>query len=197
MVGDARAAGVHVGAAELLGGDLLARGRLHERRPADEDRAGAAHDDRLVRHRGHVGAARGARAHDGRDLGDPLGRHARLVVEDPPEVLAVGEHLVLEGEECAAGVDEVDAGEVVLLGDLLRAEVLLHGQREVRASLDGRVVRDDHAGSPLDEADPRDDPGRGRLAVVDLPCGEGVELEEGGAGVDEPVDPLPGGELAA
>ena len=38
VVGDAGAARVHVGAAELLGGDVLAGRRLHERRSADEDR---------------------------------------------------------------------------------------------------------------------------------------------------------------
>ena len=154
---------MHVGAAELLGGDVLAGRRLHERRPADEDRAGAAHDDRLVAHRGHVGAAGGARAHDGGDLRDPLGRHARLVVEDPPEVLAVGEDVGLERQERAAGVDEVEAREVVLLGNLLRAQVLLDREREVGAALHGRVVRDDDALLALDDADPGDDPGRRRL----------------------------------
>ena len=66
VVGDARAARVDVGAAELLRGHLLPGRRLHERRAADEDRPGSADDHRLVRHRGHVGAARGAGAHHGR-----------------------------------------------------------------------------------------------------------------------------------
>ncbi len=163
MVGDARATRVHVGAAELLRRHLLAGRRLHERRAADEDRPGAAHDDRLVRHRRHVGAAGRAGAHHDGDLGDALRGHAGLVVEDPAEVLAVGEDLVLEREEGAARVDEVDAREVVLLRDLLRAEVLLHREREVRAALHRRVVRDDHAGAALDDPDPGDDPRRRRL----------------------------------
>ena len=97
MVGDARAAGVDVGAAQLLRRDLLSRRRLHERRAADEDRAGAPHDHGLVRHGRHVGAAGGARAHHDRDLRDALGGHLRLVVEDPAEVVTVGEDLGLEG----------------------------------------------------------------------------------------------------
>ena len=169
MVGDAGPARVHVGAAELLGGHVLAGRRLHERRAADEDRARPADDHRLVAHRRHVGAAGGARAHHDRDLRDPLRRHARLVEEDAPEVLAVGEHLGLERQERAAGVDEVDARQPVLLGDLLRAQVLLHREREVRAALHRRVVRDDHALAPLDDADPGDDAGARRLAVVEVP----------------------------
>jgi len=77
---------------------------------------------------------------------------------------------------------------MVLLGDLLRAQVLLHREREVRAALHGRVVRDDHALAALDDADARDDPGARRTAVVEIPRGECVELEERGAGIDEPVD---------
>ena len=186
-----------VGAAELLGGHLLAGGRLHERRAADEDRAGAADDDRLVRHGRHVGAAGRARAHHDGDLRDALRGHAGLVVEDPAEVVAVGEDLVLQRQEGAARVDEVDARQVVLLRDLLGAEVLLHREREVRAALHGGVVRDDHARATLDDPDPRDDPRRRRLPVVEVPGREGVQLEERRAGVDEPVDPLPRRQLAA
>ena len=197
VVGDAGLARVHVGAAELLGGHVLPGRGLHERRAADEDRPGPAHDHRLVAHRRHVGAAGRARAHHDRDLRDPLRRHARLVEEDPPEVIAVGEHLGLQRQERAARVDEVDARQPVLLGDLLRAQVLLHGQREVRAALDRRVVRDDHALAPLDDADPGDDPRRGRVAVVDVPGRERVQLEERRAGIDQPVDPLAGEQLPA
>ena len=179
MVGDARAARVHVGAAELLDGDVLAGRGLDQGGPADEDRAGAAHDHRLVGHRGHVGAAGGAEAHDDGDLRDPLRRHPRLVVEDAPEVLAVGEDVGLERQVGAARVDQVEARQPVLLGDLLRAQVLLDRQRQVGAPLDGGVVGDDHAGAPLDDADPGDDPGRGRLALVDVPGGERLELQEG------------------
>ena len=196
VVGDARAARVHVGAAQLLGGHVLAGRGLHERRPADEDRPRALDDDRLVAHRRHVGAAGRARAHHRRDLRDPLGGHARLVVEDAAEVLAVGEDLGLERQEGAARVDEVDARQVVLLRHLLRAQVLLHRQREVRAALDRRVVGDDDALLALDDADAGDDPGRRSGAVVQLPGGERVQLEQRRAGVDQPVDPLAGRQLA-
>ena len=118
---------------------------------------GAADDHRLVAHRRHVRAAGRARAHHDRDLRDALRRHARLVEEDPAEVVAVGEDLGLQRQERAAGVDEVEARQPVLLGDLLRAQVLLDREREVRAALDRRVVRDDHALAALDDADAGDD----------------------------------------
>ena len=63
-------AGVHLAAAELLGGDHLAGRRLHQRRAAQEDRALVADDHRLVAHRRHVGAAGRAGAQDGGDLRD-------------------------------------------------------------------------------------------------------------------------------
>jgi hypothetical protein len=48
---------------------------------------------------------------DLRDAGAPT---SRLVVEDAAEVLAVGEDLVLQRQERAAGVDQVDARQPVL-----------------------------------------------------------------------------------
>src|SRR3990172_5702363 len=95
VVGDAGDAGVDGGPAQLLGGDILAGGRFPQWRTTQEDGAGAANDDRLVAHGRHVGAARRATPHDQRDLRDARGAHLGLVVEDAPEVVAVGEDLVL------------------------------------------------------------------------------------------------------
>ena len=197
VVGHAGDAGVDGAAAEVLGGHLLARGGLHQWRAAEEDRAGALHDDRLVAHRRHVGAASGAGAHHRGDLRDALLRHAGLVVEDAAEVVAIGEDVGLHRQERPARVDEVDARQPVLECNLLRPQVLLDGEGVVRAALDRRVVGDDHARSPLDDADTRDDPGRRHDAVVLLPRGEGTELEEGAIRIDEAVDALAGQQLAA
>ena len=65
-----RTPAVHVRAAERLGVDVLAGRRLHERRAAEEHPALVADDDVLVRHRRHIGAARGAGAVHHRDLRD-------------------------------------------------------------------------------------------------------------------------------
>ena len=157
VVGDAGEPRVDVGAAELLGGDFLAGRRLHERRAAEKDRAGALDDDGLVGHRRHVGAAGGARAHDDGDLRDALGRHPRLVEEDAAEVIAIGKDLGLQRQEGAARVDQIDARQAVLERDLLRADVLLDRDRIVGAALDRRVVGDDQHLAARDAADAGDD----------------------------------------
>jgi hypothetical protein len=82
--------------------------------PAEEDRALVAHDHGLVAHRRYVGAAGGGRAEHRGNLRNAGRAHGRLVEEDPSEVLAVGEHLVLLGQDRAAGVDEIDAGQPIL-----------------------------------------------------------------------------------
>ena len=190
VVRDAGEARVDVAAPELLGRHVLARGRLHEGRAREEDRPLVLHDDGLVRHRGDVRAARRARAEDGRDLREARGAHARLVVEDAPEVVAVGEDLGLQREERAARVHEVDRREAVLERDLLRAEVLLDRDRVVGPALHGRVVRDDHDGAALDPADARHEAGPRCGAVVEtVPC-ERRDLEEGRVGVEESLEAL-------
>ena len=131
-VGDAGDAGVQVAAAEILGRDGLAGRRLHQRRAAEKNRALLLDDDRLVGHRGDIGAARRARAHHDRDLRDAGRGHARLIVEDAAEMLAVGEHLGLMRQVGAAGIDEIDARQRVLRRDLLRAQMLLHRHRDNR-----------------------------------------------------------------
>ena len=187
---------MHLGPAQLLGCDLLACRRFHERRAAEEDRRGSAHDHGFVAHRRYVGAAGRAGAHHRRDLRDPRRGHRRLVEEDPSEVIPVGEHFSLHGEVCAAGVDEVDTGKPVLQRHLLCPQMFLHGQREVRPALHGGVVRDDHALPTLDDADACDDPcGRG-LAPVAVPGRKRRELEERATGIDEPVDALSREELS-
>ena len=197
MVRDPGLARVHVGAAELLRCHVLAGRRLHERRPADEDRPGPTDDHRLVAHRRHVRAAGGARAHHDRDLRDPLRRHPRLVEEDPAEVLAVGKDLRLQRQKRPARVDEIEARQLVLLRHLLRTQVLLHRQRKVRTTFHRRVVRDDHTLAALDHTDPGHDPGARRLPVVDLPGSERVQLQERSPRIDEPVDPLARQQLPA
>ena len=47
------------------------------------------------------------------------------LIEDAPEVIAVGKHLRLQRQKCAAGIDQIHAGQPVLERDLLSADVFL------------------------------------------------------------------------
>ena len=197
VVGHAALPAVHVGAAQVLGAHLLAGGRLHQRRAGQEDGAGALHDDRLVGHGRHVGPAGRAGAHDRRHLRASGRREPGLVVEDPAEVLLVGEDLVLKRQEGSARVDQVDAGEMIGQRHLLGPHVLPHGQRQVGAALDRGVVGHDQALHPLHHPDAGDHARRGGVVVVQAPGRQRREFEEGGAGVDQPVDAVADEEFAA
>ena len=126
----------------------------------------------------------------------PLGGHVGLVEEDPPKVVAVGEDLVLIGQVRAAAVDKVDAGQVVLRRDLLRAQVLFHRHREVGAAFDRRVVAHDHAFAPRDPPHACHDPRCGAGAVIEPVGREHADLEKGRAGIKKPRHPFARQDLA-
>ena len=171
--------------------DVLAGRRLHQRRAAQKDRRLVAHHDGLVGHGRHIGAARRARSHHAGDLRDAGRRHGRLVEEDAAEMLAVGKHLVLVGQVGAAGIDEIDAGQMVLQRDLLRAQMLLHRHRIIGAALHRGVVDDDHHLAALDAPDAGDQPGAGNRLVIEPMRRELADLEKRRAGVEQRRQPLP------
>ena len=197
MISDTGDLGVQITAAEILGGDHFPGGGLHQRRAAEEDSALVADDHRLVTHRRHVSATGGAGSEHSSDLRDALGAEFCLVVEDPAEMLAVGKHLVLAGQEGAAGVDEVDAGQPVLPGDLLSAQVLFDRNRVVGTAFDRCVVGDDHAFATGDSADTGDDACAGALVVVHAVGGQRRDFEQRTAGVEQAVDSVTGQQFAA
>jgi len=186
MVSDTRLLAVESSTAELFSSDDVSSGGLDERRTAQEDGTGLLNNDGFVGHAGDVGTTSGARAHDDSDLGNALSRHVGLVVEDATEVKLVGEDISLAFEVSTSGVDEVDAGEVVLFSDLLGAEVLLDCDGVVGASLHGGVVGDDHATNTVDTANTSDDTTTSRgLVAVELVTSERRKLHEGCVGVDK------------
>ena len=147
---------MHIGTAERLGVDDLTGCGLHQRWSAEEDRALFLDDDGLITHRRHIRPTRGARTHDHSDLGETERTHARLVVEDAAEVLAIWKHLILQGQKCATRIHQVDAGQAILQGHFLRAKMLLYGDREIGAPFDRRIVGDNQHFLTLDPADAGD-----------------------------------------
>jgi len=197
MIRDAGDRGVHIGAAERFRIDDFTGRGLHQRRAAEKDRALFLDDDRLVAHRGHVRAAGRARAHHDSDLRNAERRHARLVIEDATEVIAVREHFVLQRQERAPGVDEIDAGEAVLERDFLRAKMLFYRDRKIRAALDRRIVRDDQRLDAGDAPDAGDDSRRRRLVLIHAMRGERRKFEERRTRIEQRADALARQELAA
>ena len=150
----------------------------------------------MVGHDGEIGAAGDAHAHDGGDLRDAHGGHARVVAEDAAEVVLVGEDVFLKRKEDTGGVDEIEGGEVVLHRDVLGAEDLLGGHGEEGAGLHGGVVGDDHAEAAGDATEAGDDACCGRAAPfgIHLKSRERGEFEKIGAGIEKERDALAGGE---
>ena len=112
------------------------------------------------------------------DLRNACRGHARLVVEDAAEMLAVGKHLRLMRQIGAAGIDEINAGQPVLERDLLRAQMLLHRHRIIGAALDGGIVGDDHRLAALDPPDAADEPRAVHVALVHAEGRERADLQE-------------------
>src|SRR5271155_727809 len=95
---------------KILGRYDFPGGRLPQRRAAEKNGALVANDNCLVAHGGNVGAAGRARSQHRRNLRDALRAEIGLVVEDPAEVIAVGEDLVLAGQEGATRGDPINTG---------------------------------------------------------------------------------------
>ena len=149
--------------------------------PAEEDRALIAYNDAFVGHGRDVSTAGRARAHDAGNLRDTLGAHARLVEEDTAKMFAVGKDVGLVRQIGAAAVDEINARQPILLGDLLGPKMFLHGHREIGAALHGSVIGNDHHLAAGDPSDSRDDPGSGRFAFIHVVGGKLPDLQVNGA----------------
>ena len=192
VVGEARDARVHLGAAEGLVVGLLAGRHLHQRRTAEEDLGAPVDEHGVVAHARDVGPARGGVAEHQGDRRDRHRGQLGELVEDPP---GRDEQVGLGREVGPAGLDEVDHRQPVGAGDLQGAQGLAQRVRVHRPAAHRRVVPDDQALDAVDDADARQD--RGADGEVGAPRGEGRELEEGGVGVEQQREPLADRELAA
>ncbi len=147
-----------------------------QRRPSQKDRARPPDDHRFVAHRRDVSAACRAASHHAGNLWDACRAHPRLIVEDAAKIVAVREDFSLHRQKCAAAVHQIDAGQIVLQSDLLRAQVLPDSHRIIRAALDGRIVSDDQAFRAAYATNAGDDASRRRDVLVKFPSGERRDL---------------------
>ncbi len=112
-------------------------------------------------------------------------------------MVTVGKHLVLARQEGAAGVHQVDAGQAVGQGNLLRPQVLANRQRVVGATLYGGVVCHDDDLAAADAGDTGDDPRSRGVVVVQAVGGQGRQLQQRAGGIVQLVDPVARQQLAS
>ena len=182
-------------AAQFFGGCFLADGGLHQRGPGEKKPAAFGHQNVIAHHR-QIRAARDAHAHDRRDLRDAHRAHHGVVAEDAAEIVRVGKNVLLQREKNAGGIHQIDCGDAIFDGDVLRANHFLGGHREKRAGFHGGVVRDDHHEPACDAAEPGDRARSGRAApfLVHFVGGVDAQLEKFGFGIDQLGDSFAGGE---
>ena len=179
MVGNTGDLAVHISATQVLGTDHFTGRGFHQRRAGQKDGALVAHDDRFIRHGRNVGATGGTQAHYYRDLRNALGGHAGLIEEDATEVITIRKHVILTRQVGTTGVNQIDAGQVILFGDFLSAQVFFHRDRVIGAALYRGVVGDDHAFHTADATDTGNDTGGRYLFLIHVVTGQLRQLKEG------------------
>ncbi|GBF25296.1 hypothetical protein MnTg02_00326 [bacterium MnTg02] len=188
---------VHITATKLLGGNFLARRRLHQRRTGEKNRSLVLDDNRFIGHGRHVSAACRARAHHHGDLRNAFRRHVGLIVKDASEMVAVGKHFVLVGQICAAGIHQINARKFILFGNLLGAQMLFDRDRIIGAAFDRGIIADDHHLLAGDPPDPGNHARRWRRAIIHVMSREHPDLKEGRARVQQLADPFAGQDFSA
>jgi hypothetical protein len=169
---------VHISASQILSRDNLSSGSLDQRGASQENGSLLLDNDTLVSHGGDIGTTGCAGSQDNSDLGNAHGRHVGLVVKDASKVLLVREDVQLAGQVGSTRLDQVDTGQAVLPGDLLSTQVLLDSDRVVGASLDGRVVGNNHALDAVDATNTGNDSSCRDLVLVKLMSSKLTNLEE-------------------
>ena len=144
IIRNTRQTRMHFSAAQILSRHNLTRRSLDKRRTGQENRTLLFHNDRHIRHRRHISAPSRARSHHNRNLRNAFSTHLRLIVKNSAKVVTIGKHLVLIGQVRTPTVDQINAWQTVLFGNLLRAQVLFHRHRVICATLHRRIITNDH-----------------------------------------------------
>src|SRR5262249_10161677 len=121
------------------------------------------HEDGVAHYR-KVSAAGHAHAHNRGDLRNAHGGHYGVVAKNAAKIVSIGEHIFLQGKKDPGGIHQVDSGDMVFDGDVLRANDLFGGHREECAGFDGGVVHDHHVEPAVNAAQTRYHSGRGRAS---------------------------------
>ena len=195
-MGDPAALGVDVGAAQLLEVHLLAGGHPHHLGTGDE------HVSNLAHHEDEIGDCRGVDSTAGTGAGNhrELGHHpaaANVAIEDVGVPGQRDDPLLDPGPGAVVDPDDRGTG---ALGQLHHLADLLGKGLPQGAAHEGGVVGEDEDLPPPDQAVAGDHPISERPPLGHVELGgamdhEGVQLHKAPL-IEEPADPLPGGQLA-
>ena len=121
-----------------------------------------------------------------------------MIEKNSPEVVFVRKDLVLIGQISAAGIDQVDAGEVVLAGNVLCAQVFFDADRVIGAALHRGVVGNNDTLHTLDAPDAGDDSCTGYSVFVihGVRCKLG-KLKKGRARINQHIHTFSGKQFAS
>jgi hypothetical protein len=75
-------------------------------------------------------------------------------------MVPIGKHICLMREVGSARINEIDARQLIFLGNCLRPEMLLHRDRIVCSPLYGAIVRHNHTHNSLDHPNASDNSSR-------------------------------------
>jgi hypothetical protein len=124
--------------------------------------------------------------------------HYRVVAENAAEIVRIGEDVFLQRQKNAGRIDQINCGNVIFDGDILRADDFLCRHREKRAGFHGRVIGDEHKSPSADFCESGDRSCRGRAAplLVHFVSGENAQLKKLRARVYQFGDAFPRCEAA-
>ena len=105
-------------------------------------------------------------------------------------MLAVREDFGLVRQVRTAAIDQINARQMVLLGDFLRAKVFLHRHREIGTTFHRGVIADDHAGASGYLTNARDHTCTGGLVIIHAIGRQRADLQKGRARINQLLNPL-------
>ena len=121
-----------------------------------------------------------------------------MIEKYSPEVIFVWKYFVLVGQIGTAGIDQVDAGEVVLTGNVLGAQVFFDADRVIGAALHRRVVGNNDALDSINASDAGDDACPGHIVfAIHVVGGKLGKLKKGRTWIDQQIDTLSGQQFAS
>ena len=180
-------------ASECFVVDLFSNRSLHEVTTRQKHASRPIHNQRFITHDGQIRTASHTTSHNGSDLWDSHAAHHRIVPENTPKMLLIGENLILHGQKYACRIHQVEYGEMILHSDLLCTQILLGRHRKPRSCFHGSVVCHNHAISAGNSPNPRNHPRRrtSSLLCIHVPGRPQTNLIKHSPVIQKKIDPFP------